>query len=44
VRFEARGVGGVYEGTLASDGVTLSGNWQQGGGSLPLEFKKTSPK
>jgi hypothetical protein len=42
VRFEVRGVGGVYEGTLAADGSTLNGEWQQGGGSLPLEFKKAT--
>jgi hypothetical protein len=41
LRFEARGIGGVYEGTLAADGSTLTGQWQQGGQSLPLDFKKT---
>jgi hypothetical protein len=30
VRFEARGIGGTYEGTLAGDGITLTGQWQQG--------------
>lgn len=44
VRFEARGIGGVYEGTLASDGSTLTGQWQQGGQSLPLEFKQAATK
>jgi uncharacterized protein (TIGR03435 family) len=33
------GAGGTYEGKLDSDGVTLTGNWSQGGGSLPLELK-----
>jgi len=42
VRFEVRGVGGTYEGTLAADGATVTGEWQQGGGTLPLEFKKAS--
>ena len=41
VRFEVRGVGGVYEGTLGSDGA-LKGEWQQGGASLPLELKKAT--
>jgi hypothetical protein len=41
VRFEVHGVGGVYEGILAADNVTLSGKWQQRGQSLPLDFKKT---
>lgn len=44
VRFEARGIGGVYEGTLASDGTTLTGQWQQGGQSLPLELKQAATK
>jgi hypothetical protein len=43
VRFEARGIGGVYEGTLAADGSTLTGQWQQGGQTLPLDFKKVIP-
>ncbi|MBE0542665.1 MAG: hypothetical protein IH623_15010 [Verrucomicrobia bacterium] len=44
VRFEARGIGGVYEGTLATEGDTLSGQWQQGGQTLPLNFKKATAK
>jgi hypothetical protein len=40
VRFEARGIGGVYEGTLAADGSALSGQWQQRGQSLPLDLQK----
>jgi hypothetical protein len=44
VRFEARGIGGVYEGKLAADGLTLTGQWQQGGQTLPLEFKKPATK
>ncbi|HEX5219562.1 MAG TPA: hypothetical protein VFZ59_08330 [Verrucomicrobiae bacterium] len=42
VRFETRGFGGVYEGTLSTNGAALKGEWQQGGASLPLEFKKAS--
>jgi hypothetical protein len=42
VRFEAPGIGGVYEGTLAADGSTLTGQWQQGGQTLPLDFKRTT--
>ena len=44
VRFEVRGIGGVYEGTLAADGSTLSGQWGQGGQTLPLDFKKATSK
>ncbi len=44
VRFEAKGIGGVYEGTLVANGSSLSGQWQQGGGVLPLEFKQAATK
>lgn len=44
LRFEARGIGGVYEGTMAPDAATLKGRWQQGGQSLPLEFKPATSK
>jgi hypothetical protein len=43
LRFEARGIGGVYEGTLAAEGSALTGQWQQGGQTLPLDFKKATP-
>ena len=42
VRFEARGIGGVYEGTLSSDGAALAGQWQQAGQTMPLDFKKAT--
>ena len=41
VRFEVPGVGGLYEGILASDGTMLSGKWQQQGNTLPLDLQKT---
>ncbi len=41
VRFEVRGVGGTYTGTLAADGSNVSGQWTQNGNTLPLDFKKT---
>ena len=44
LRFEARGIGGVYEGTLSTNGATLKGEWQQGGASLPLDFTKAVAK
>lgn len=40
VRFEARGIGGVYEGTLGTDGASLTGEWRQSGQAMPLNFKK----
>ena len=42
VRFEARGLGAFYEGTLSPAGVVLTGQWHQSGQSLPLEFKKAA--
>jgi hypothetical protein len=42
VRFEARGLGAFYEGTLSPAGVILTGQWHQSGQSLPLEFKKAA--
>lgn len=44
VRFEVRGVGGVYEGTLAAEGTTVSGQWHQQGQTLPLDFQLAKPE
>lgn len=44
VRFEARGIGGVYEGKLDAGGTALAGDWQQGGQSIPLELKSGAAK
>ena len=44
LRFEARGVGGVYEGTLSTNGAALKGEWQQGGGAIPLDLTKAASK
>jgi uncharacterized protein len=35
-------INGKYEGLLSTDKKMLTGNWTQGGGSLPLIMKKTS--
>lgn len=35
-------LGGKYEGLLSADKKSVTGNWSQGGGSLPLDLKKTS--
>lgn len=40
VRLEAQSVGGCYAGNLSSDGSEIAGTWKQGGGSLPLAFKR----
>jgi len=44
VRFEARGIGGVYDGTLDAGGSGLTGEWQQGGHSIPLDLKQSQVK
>lgn len=40
VRFDARGIGGSYEGALATDSAALTGKWHQGGQSMPMDLKK----
>jgi uncharacterized protein len=35
-------VGGTFTGTLSADGKTLSGNWQQGGGTFPLTLQRVT--
>jgi uncharacterized protein len=40
VKMEIKVVGGSYEGTLSKDAATLTGNWSQGGGSLPLTMQR----
>jgi hypothetical protein len=40
VTVELKGLG-MFSAKLAPDGATLDGSWKQGGGSLPLQMKKT---
>ena len=40
VKIEAKGIGGVFEGTIAADQSSIDGNWSQGGSSLPLLLKR----
>lgn len=40
VRFEAASVAGVFEGRFNADSSELAGDWSQGGGQLPLVFKR----
>jgi len=42
VRLELKTVGAVFEGKLNSDRSELSGNFSQGGGVLPLTFKRSA--
>lgn len=43
VKLEAKAIGGVFEGDLSADGKTLTGQWTQGGRSLPLTLNLRSP-
>ena len=38
--FEMNAIGGYYDGKMSGDGSEISGEWQQGGGSAPLVFKR----
>ena len=40
VHFETKSVGGVFDGKLSPDGSEMSGDWKQGGTTLPLVFKR----
>ena len=43
VRFEVSRVGGVYQGTMTTDGSEISGSWtQMGVPEQPLSFKRTA--
>jgi pimeloyl-ACP methyl ester carboxylesterase len=40
VHLETKRVGGVFDGKLNDDGSEIAGEWKQGGGPLPLVFKR----
>jgi hypothetical protein len=40
VHLETRSVGGTFDGKLSADGSEMQGTWQQGGGKLPLAFRR----
>ncbi len=40
VRLEAQSVGGTFDGKLSDDGSEIAGEWRQGGGAMPLVFKR----
>ncbi len=42
VHLESKKVGGVFDGKLNGDGSELVGEWQQGGLTNPLTFKRTA--
>ncbi|HEY6273571.1 MAG TPA: alpha/beta fold hydrolase, partial [Terriglobales bacterium] len=40
VKLEVAAVGGSYAGKMSAGGIEIVGEWKQGGGSLPLVFKR----
>lgn len=40
VHLETKSVGGTFDGKLSADGSEIVGEWKQGGGTLPLIFKR----
>jgi fermentation-respiration switch protein FrsA (DUF1100 family) len=40
LKLEVKGIGGVFEGTIAKDLSSIDGTWSQGGGSFPLVLKR----
>jgi len=44
LRFEMNLISAVYEGRANSEGAQINGQWQQGGQSWPLTFKRTAGK
>lgn len=43
LKFSIDFIQGKYEGKMSADGKTITGTWTQGGGSLPLNFDRTTP-
>ncbi len=41
LKFEIKSIAGSYEGKINPGLTTISGNWEQGGGSFPLVLKRT---
>src|SRR5262245_6451263 len=42
LKFEIRSIAGRYEGKINPELTTISGNWYQGGASMPLVLKRTN--
>jgi len=41
LHIDAKSIGGVFEGEIKTDGMTIKGNWSQAGRSFPLLLKRT---
>ena len=44
VKLELSGIGAGYQGKLNAAGTVMTGEWKQGGGSLPLVLKRSGDK
>lgn len=44
VKLELSGIAAGYQGKLNTAGTEITGEWKQGGGALPLIFKRASDK
>jgi hypothetical protein len=44
VEFQLRLANGAYKGTLNKEATQITGDWTQGGGTMPLVLKKSTPK
>lgn len=42
LHFEMKAIGGTYDGTLAPDGNSIAGTWQQSGQSFALDLARTT--
>src|SRR5262249_35220348 len=42
LKFEIKSIAGRYEGKINPELTTISGNWEQGGASMPLILKRTN--
>jgi len=41
LNFESSAINGSYQGTMNKEHTEVAGTWSQGGGSLPLKFKRS---
>ena len=44
IKMTITAMNGTYEGKLSADGNSITGNWSQGGPSLPLNLAKATPE
>src|SRR5437762_7325206 len=44
VKLELSGIGASYQGKMNAESLEITGEWQQGGGSFPLVFRRSGSK